>query len=510
MRHLSIPIKIVLMTVFFVVPVWLGSVYLVNFLGISWRDPVLGIPFKFFFWALQILTISLVFNFASYYFLDRPLRKLAKVMLAAEKGDFLVRSSLKHKDQLGQFGDSLNRMIAKVTDLSAHKIQTEQDLLIAQEELNLKKRLDEKKTLLEKTNQKLEHLVRDFSLLYDIGQQINQTVHIEELYSLVANAMRKELNLSNFSLMRWNRTRNCLEFKAMFGLEISKSMTEITFSPGEGIAGQVLNTGKEMYVPNCSRDHRFVAIEGLRMEGSLLVMPLQYKGDTLGVINFGRAGEDSFSAQEIQMLKLVSNQVALTMANAELYTKTQELSVTDELTQVYNRRHFQQVLQLEWKRASRFRRNLSVLMADVDFFKKVNDQFGHLIGDEILRQMGGLLKSCLREVDTVARFGGEEFVVLLPDTDKQGALAVAEKIRHLISTHSFGPETLGSQTPGLQTLGSITVSVGISCYPDDANEMDELIDHADIALYEAKDRGRNLIAMYKSEKDLVDSPATVH
>jgi len=216
---------------------------------------------------------------------------------------------------------------------------------------------------------------------------------------------------------------------------------------------------------------------------------LIFKNEILGVINFGRPGMNSFSFSDVKMLTLVAGHVALSIANAKLYTKTRELSVKDELTQVYNRRHFQQMLQMEWKRAVRFLRDLSLIMIDVDHFKAYNDTFGHLTGDTVLKQIGQILQRNLREVDTVARFGGEEFVLLLPDTDKHGAIAVAEKVRRLVEQHRFTTEDRESTRP-------ITISAGIASYPDDVGEMDDLIDHADIALYRAKEGGRNQVICY--------------
>jgi diguanylate cyclase (GGDEF)-like protein len=234
-----------------------------------------------------------------------------------------------------------------------------------------------------------------------------------------------------------------------------------------------------------------------REASSFLSVPLLSKGEVLGVINFARRGENSFSYQDVKMMTLVAGQVALAIANARLYTRTRELTVTDELTAIHNRRHFQTMLHMEWKRAVRFHRALALIMIDVDHFKAFNDTFGHPQGDRVLKQIGSILKHNLREVDTVARFGGEEFVLLLPDTDKRGAIAVAEKARLLIERQRIVDEN-GKE------LRSVSISAGISAYPDDVGEMDDLINFADIALYQAKDKGRNRIECYhvvKSEDD---------
>jgi len=128
-------------------------------------------------------------------------------------------------------------------------------------------------------------------------------------------------------------------------------------------------------------------------------------------------------------------------------------------------------------------------MVDVDHFKEYNDSFGHLLGDDVLKKLGNLFVKNLREVDTVARFGGEEFVLLLPDTDKHGAIAVSEKLRRLVEKQRFF-------SAGQKETRTVTISLGLSTYPDDVGEIEELVDFADIALYRSKERGRNQVTCY--------------
>src|SRR5262249_20204166 len=155
-------------------------------------------------------------------------------------------------------------------------------------------------------------------------------------------------------------------------------------------------------------------------------------GLSLGAINFSRAEVDGFSTRDIRLLTTVAGQVAIALENARLYAKTKELTLIDELTRVYNRRHFQKILEMEFKRAKRFRRPLSLLMIDVDHFKEFNDTFGHLEGDHVLTDLAAVLADNLREVDTVARYGGEEFSVILPNTGLEDASGVAVKLKILV------------------------------------------------------------------------------
>ena len=167
----------------------------------------------------------------------------------------------------------------------------------------------------------------------------------------------------------------------------------------------------------------------------------------------------------------------------EVLSRVEILAVTDPLTQLYNRRHFETLIENEFATTARYKSPASCLMIDVDFFKQVNDQYGHRVGDTVLKEIAQIIKSCLRKVDTVARWGGEEFVVLLPRTKKEDALIVAEIILKAISAHSFA---------GINK--QVTVSIGIASMPDPSIDSSEkLVDASDSAMYEAKGSGRNKI-----------------
>jgi len=165
----------------------------------------------------------------------------------------------------------------------------------------------------------------------------------------------------------------------------------------------------------------------------------------------------------------------------ELLHKVNYMAITDALTGLYNRRHFHDVLISEYERARRYKTPFSLVMLDIDHFKSINDTFGHSIGDSVLKEVAEILQRNIREIDTASRYGGEEFMVILPNTGKDHALIVAERTRMMIAQHSFS-----------RLDRNITMSVGISGMPDEKAESDEkLIKCADFALYRAKDLGRN-------------------
>ncbi len=208
----------------------------------------------------------------------------------------------------------------------------------------------------------------------------------------------------------------------------------------------------------------------------------------LGVMNLNRPRVDSFTRQEVRLAEAIAAQAALSIAGARLYQQTLELSFTDALTGVPNRRQLSQRLEQEFSRSVRFGDPLSLLMIDLDHFKQINDLHGHTVGDGVLRGIALLLRRNVRKVDIVARYGGEEFCLVLPRVAKAEAMEVAEKLRRSIAAAALpGPEG--------GTALHVTISVGVATLGIDADDAASLLEKADAALYEAKRLGRDRVAM---------------
>lgn len=221
---------------------------------------------------------------------------------------------------------------------------------------------------------------------------------------------------------------------------------------------------------------------------SIIVAPLIVEGKIMGALTM-----ENFSADVYNRFSILADQLALEIKKVRLYETVQQLAIMDGLTKVYVRRYFLERYYEEIKRSKRHRFKLSFIMVDIDHFKRYNDTYGHLLGDVALQEVAEILKNSIRRVDLVCRYGGEEFAMLLPETDKAGAQLVAERIRWAAESHSFS---------AYGQLSNVTVSLGVATFPEDATSPDELIDRADEALYRAKQTGRNRVVAYRTKPGL--------
>jgi diguanylate cyclase (GGDEF)-like protein len=263
----------------------------------------------------------------------------------------------------------------------------------------------------------------------------------------------------------------------------------MAFRPG-GLAEEAFSSGTHVL----SNDqpgtrHRLSTLarqEGIR---SFVCLPLTFQPQKFGLLYVYRDDRDDFEREEIELLATFAHVAAGAISNARLYAQMAELARTDALTGIANRRAFDERLATEAARAERYRRAFAVLAVDVDHFKRINDTYGHQAGDEALKFLAALLRDRGRAgIDVAARVGGEEFALLLPETGTDGARDMGERVRTAVE-HS--PIHLGE---GIDV--GVTVSVGVSCYPDHADSADTLMRNADEALYTAKRLGRNRTVVF--------------
>ncbi len=249
-----------------------------------------------------------------------------------------------------------------------------------------------------------------------------------------------------------------------------------------------LSRGTPLIIRSLARDFRFKGLDMQKVQGRcFLVSPLVMEGRNTGLVRIEAKDEELFDTEDQRLLESFSGLARLALESAKLYKETQELAVTDGLTKLLLRRTLLERLEEELKRSEKAGQPLALLFLDIDHFKKVNDQYGHPAGDYVLREVAGLVKGSVRDVDLCGRYGGEEFAILLPATQVAGARVVAERIREVVASHSF--------RTGEQKF-ELTVSLGIAVFPEDARGIETLLQRADLALYHSKQNGRNRVTPY--------------
>ena len=222
---------------------------------------------------------------------------------------------------------------------------------------------------------------------------------------------------------------------------------------------------------------------------SHLTLPLVIEGEVIGCISINSDQANTYNVPRLQFFSVLGYQMAASLRHIQRFSTVKKEAIYDTLTNLFNRRHFEEELSAETQKAFENESNLSMIMVDIDHFKRVNDTFGHDGGDKVLRKIASLLKNSVRKHDTVARYGGEEFVLLLPGAPLDPTNMVAERIRRLVENTPFD---MG------QTQIRITISLGISNFPmHRMKSKEELVKMADLALYEAKRGGRNRVCIFK-------------
>ena len=342
-----------------------------------------------------------------------------------------------------------------------------------------------------KEKEDLDKTIQNLSLLYSIGKAMNYISDLQKLLQFILNQAIEITSAEKGSIMLYDPESDRLNIRVLAGLADTEYQAKVnnneikcrSFKPGEGIAGRVFLTARPMIVNNISDDDFFIESKTSYVR-SIACIPMVVYSDVIGVINVTNKQEQKdFSDEDLKMLKAVADQAAVAINKAQLW----DMAVTDSLTGLYVRRYFLAKLQEEIRRAERYNKVISIVIADLDKFKTINDNYGHEAGDEVLKTVGKFLQKNIREVDIVARYGGEEFVLMIPEADQDAALALSERLREQFARVKR------------DNLPQITMSLGIATYPFDGTEMEDLIRKADAAMYAAKQAGRNKVIKYAGD-----------
>ena len=336
-------------------------------------------------------------------------------------------------------------------------------------------------------------LTKDVSVFLEIAKTVGSAMDSEEIFSIILDKSTQYVQAEQGSIMLLDEDRRELSIKAMKGLN-KKVVELLKIHPGEGISGQVVMSGSPLIVADIDTDHRITQERRPRYKTkSFISIPLKLDGRTIGVLNVAdKMSGEIFSKEDLQLLVSIGAYASVAIERSRFYQKTEELkkiSITDSLTGLLNRRYFQERMSEEIERSRRHHLPLSLIMLDVDDFKRVNDSLGHLIGDEVLKATARCLRNSIRTIDVAARYGGEEFTVILPQTSKADAQTIAERIC---------AEVYRLDLPFIKSDHKLVLSasLGLATYPEDAETLEDLIRNADIALYAAKSQGKNRVVVY--------------
>ena len=331
--------------------------------------------------------------------------------------------------------------------------------------------------------------IMEITIFHDVAKALTSSLDLDSILQTIMEKMAEYFRPDTWSLLMVDEQRNELYFAIAVG-SAAEALKNVRLKVGEGIAGWVAKHGERLIVPDVMTDPRFAKRidEMTKWETrSIICVPLRSKHRVLGVIQLVNVDMRGFSDQEVFFLQSLCDYAAIAIENARSVEKIQELTITDDCTGLYNARHLYKTLETEVYRSSRFGYEFSVLFIDLDHFKQVNDTHGHLIGSKLLAEIGYLIKAQLRLIDYAFRYGGDEFVVLLPQTGKDAALTVGCRLRDSLRASNFCTEE------GLNL--NVRASIGLASYPHDAKTPHDIIRQADEMMYVVKNTTRDNIGI---------------
>jgi len=345
---------------------------------------------------------------------------------------------------------------------------------------------------LRQINTNSEHSIRlkQLETFNEIGKALTSTLNLKGVLRVVMEKISQLIQPRNWSLLLVDDEKDELYFEIAVGEGVDR-IKNVRLRIGEGIAGWVAKEGIPLLVPDVNKDPRFCKkIDEMSkfLTRSIICVPLKSKGKVLGVIELlNKEEEGRFEEEDLTLLTTLADYTAIAIENARYLQKVEELTITDDLTKLYNQRYLFRLLDYEVERAKRYKTNIAMIFFDIDGFKRVNDTYGHLCGSKVLVEVARLIMSILRKTDMACRYGGDEFIIIMPQASKTQAYILAEKIRGLINNHRF----LKEEGINIQ----LTASFGVASIPEDAADKNELIHLADQAMYQIKADTKNGVGL---------------
>lgn len=327
----------------------------------------------------------------------------------------------------------------------------------------------------------LEKRLSEIAELYEAMKKLSATLEFDRLLEILSQVLRDNFTFHNCVLILLNEDDSSVVDR-VYHIERDQTVVRESKDTEKRFARELRDKRASIFIDFEVSSSKRIEMGLSDTTKTLAYAPLIVDDSPIGILLIEDMDKDDFSNFSILM-----SQFGMVVRKIKLYERVQELAIRDGLTGVFARRHFLERAQAELDRSVRHDFRLSFLMVDIDHFKDVNDKHGHLVGDVVLKELASILTNNIREVDILGRYGGEEFIVILPNTGKTGGFQVAERLRVAVGDASLKAydETI-----------KITISIGVASFPDDADELNQLIDSADRAMYQAKAAGRNCVKMF--------------
>ncbi|NQT90806.1 MAG: diguanylate cyclase [Candidatus Omnitrophica bacterium] len=430
---------------------------------------------------------SYIFNFSAIpllvavFFLKRYEAVIVFGVSAALAGSFFllgvnadkIIQTLSFLAAVGSFGYYLNLLTRRILGLRQKRLE------VIKNESRLAKELDRKAR---ESKLYLEKMVYDISSLYQAPKKMTSSTNLEDLVGCLRSSLEGYFTYKNCKLIIL--TFKDEEPKVEKVYNIPKRPQEEAFDGYEELLANIMKVQKGPLVVD--KASGIPPPEGLELADDV-------ENFVAVALNAGNRFNGVFAAEgvlldDIIRFTILANQFSMVLERIRLYELVQELAITDGLTGVFVRRYFMERFTGELERARYFNTQVSFLMIDIDNFKRINDKYGHLVGDVVLKEIAQTLKRNLREIDFIGRYGGEEFSVIMPDTAKEAAAVAGERLRSAVEA---------SEIKAYDEKIMLTVSIGVSTFPHDTGDLNQLIDKADQMLYKAKGAGRNGVKVYE-------------
>jgi diguanylate cyclase (GGDEF)-like protein len=329
----------------------------------------------------------------------------------------------------------------------------------------------------------------EVAIFHELGKALTSSLQLDQVLRTIMEKIDEFLHPDTWSMLLVDEAKQELYFELAIGKN-AHTLKDIRIKMGQGIAGWVAANQQAVIVPDVSKDTRFFSQvdEKTKMEThSIVAVPVRFRDHCLGVIELiNCVGVEGFGDRDLALLEALADFAAIALENARHVQRIHELTITDDCTSLYNARHLNFILETEIYRSQRYGYEFSLVFLDLDHFKTVNDTHGHLAGSKLLAEIGNVVRGNCRLIDFAFRYGGDEFVILLPQTSKESACVVARRLHRLIR------ETEWLNSEGLHV--HITTSAGVASYPTDARTKAELLHLADEAMYLVKNSTRDSVA----------------